>query len=255
MRAIQLYCSDNTIVLEPKVTGSANTNNQAMSVEDISTREQVLKAAIQQFAEHGFRGASIRGIASAAGVSPGLVQHHFGTKDGLRQACDEWVMYLLKDTQFQMLQRGAPPVDDSMVDRMNELQPVIDYMLMSLTSGSEIAAGWFREITEYTHDALTSGRIGPALDPDSQDTWAIAATQTAMALGVTAFYRNIHQALRESDEAELLLRVGRARMFLATDRILGTDTRERLAEALDRYAQSKTTGKPPPEHAPRGNSE
>jgi AcrR family transcriptional regulator len=228
------------------VTDSANANNPVLSAEDVSTRDQVLRAAIQQFAEHGFRGASIRGIATAAGVSPGLVQHHFGTKEGLRQACDEWVMYLLKDTQFQMLQRGAPPVDDSMVDRLKELQPVIDYMIMSLSSGSDIAAGWFRSVTEYTHDALTSGRIGPALDPETEDTWAIAAAQTAMALGITAFYRNIQQALGETDDAEMLLRVGRARMFLAPDRILGADTRERLAEALDRYQQSKMTGKPPP---------
>jgi AcrR family transcriptional regulator len=229
------------------MTNSASMNNSAMSEEDVSTRDQILRAAIQQFAEHGFRGASIRGIASAAGFSPGLVQHHFGTKENLQQACDQWVMNLLKDTQFQMLQRGAPPVDDSMVDRMNELQPVIDYMLMSLTSGSAIAAGWFREITEYTHDALTSGRIGPALDPETQDTWAIAATQTAMALGITAFYRNIQQSIGEFDDSEMLLRLARARMFLAPDSILGPDTRDRLAEALDRFEQSKTTGKPPPD--------
>jgi AcrR family transcriptional regulator len=35
------------------------------------------------FAERGFDGATIRGIASAAGVDPALVHHYFGSKDKL----------------------------------------------------------------------------------------------------------------------------------------------------------------------------
>ena len=46
----------------------------------------IVAAARAQFAERGFSDATLRGIADAAGVSVGLVQHHFGTKDGLRQA-------------------------------------------------------------------------------------------------------------------------------------------------------------------------
>ncbi len=47
------------------------------------TREAVLGAARAAFAERGFEGASIRGIAGAAGVDPALVHHYFGTKDDL----------------------------------------------------------------------------------------------------------------------------------------------------------------------------
>jgi AcrR family transcriptional regulator len=43
----------------------------------------VLAAAREAFAERGFDGASIRGIAAAAGVDPALVHHYFGTKDKL----------------------------------------------------------------------------------------------------------------------------------------------------------------------------
>jgi AcrR family transcriptional regulator len=225
----------------------SSTQNERAPGE-AETRTRILKAALCQFAEHGFRGASVRGIARAANVSPGLVQHHFGTKDGLREACDDWVMYLLKDTQYQMMQRGALPMNEDMASRLDELQPMIDYLIMSLSSGTEIAASWFSEITEYTHDALTSGRIGPALDPSSRDSWMIAATQAAMALGITAFYRTIQQTLNIEDDSEMIVRVGRARLFLASERILGEETRERLAEALDTYAQSKATGMPPPEH-------
>ncbi len=47
------------------------------------TRAEVLAAARTSFAEKGFRGTTIRAVASAAGVDPALVHHYFGTKDDL----------------------------------------------------------------------------------------------------------------------------------------------------------------------------
>ena len=47
------------------------------------TRAEVLAAARSSFAEKGFRGTTIRAVASAAAVDPALVHHYFGTKDDL----------------------------------------------------------------------------------------------------------------------------------------------------------------------------
>jgi AcrR family transcriptional regulator len=47
------------------------------------TRDAILAAARDQFADRGFDGASVRQIATSAGVDPALVHHYFGTKDGL----------------------------------------------------------------------------------------------------------------------------------------------------------------------------
>ncbi|MGY1812885.1 TetR/AcrR family transcriptional regulator [Blastococcus sp. SYSU D00820] len=49
----------------------------------------MLAAARTAFAERGFDGASIRAIATAAGVDPALVHHYFGTKDQLFLAAVE----------------------------------------------------------------------------------------------------------------------------------------------------------------------
>jgi AcrR family transcriptional regulator len=51
------------------------------------TREAILAAAREAFAERGFDAASIRGIATSAGVDPALVHHYFGTKEQLFRAC------------------------------------------------------------------------------------------------------------------------------------------------------------------------
>jgi AcrR family transcriptional regulator len=53
------------------------------------TRDAVLAAARAAFAERGFDGATIRGIAGDAGVDPALVHHYFGSKDKLFLAAVE----------------------------------------------------------------------------------------------------------------------------------------------------------------------
>ena len=53
------------------------------------TRAAVLVAARASFAEQGYRGTTIRAVASTAGVDPALVHHYFGTKDDLFLAAME----------------------------------------------------------------------------------------------------------------------------------------------------------------------
>jgi AcrR family transcriptional regulator len=47
------------------------------------TREQLLRAASNLFAEYGYKSVSIRQIADAAGVNSALIGYHFGGKQGL----------------------------------------------------------------------------------------------------------------------------------------------------------------------------
>ncbi|GAA2134063.1 TetR/AcrR family transcriptional regulator [Actinomadura napierensis] len=47
------------------------------------TREAILAAAREMFADKGYDGTSLRAIARAAGVDPALVHHFFGTKEGV----------------------------------------------------------------------------------------------------------------------------------------------------------------------------
>jgi TetR/AcrR family transcriptional regulator len=55
----------------------------------------LLKAGQSAFARHGFEGASLRGIAAAAGVDPALAAHHFGSKEALWEAViDRFALYL-----------------------------------------------------------------------------------------------------------------------------------------------------------------
>jgi AcrR family transcriptional regulator len=47
------------------------------------TREAILRAATEEFGEHGYDQATIRGVARRAGVDAALVHHYFGRKQDL----------------------------------------------------------------------------------------------------------------------------------------------------------------------------
>jgi AcrR family transcriptional regulator len=51
-------------------------------------RETIVASALRLFGEHGIEATSLRTVAKAAGISPALVVHHFGGKQGLVQATD-----------------------------------------------------------------------------------------------------------------------------------------------------------------------
>jgi AcrR family transcriptional regulator len=55
---------------------------------DLTARATIRNAALRLFAHHGPDAVTVREIATQAGVSPALVLHHFGSKDGLRAEVD-----------------------------------------------------------------------------------------------------------------------------------------------------------------------
>jgi AcrR family transcriptional regulator len=54
-----------------------------------TTRTAILSAARQEFSQRGFETATVRAIASAAGVDPALILHYFGSKRGVFVAAVE----------------------------------------------------------------------------------------------------------------------------------------------------------------------
>jgi TetR/AcrR family transcriptional regulator, regulator of cefoperazone and chloramphenicol sensitivity len=56
------------------------------------TRQRIIDAAIQLFGERGFKYASTRDIAAAAGVNAPALQYYFENKEGLYKACAEYII-------------------------------------------------------------------------------------------------------------------------------------------------------------------
>jgi TetR/AcrR family transcriptional regulator len=72
-------------------------------------RDAILHAALDVFAEHGFKGATIKTLASAAGLkSPALLYWYFPNKDELFRAVLLRYVPVLDDAEL----RAQPPADD-----------------------------------------------------------------------------------------------------------------------------------------------
>lgn len=63
------------------MSASPPSNRRAAKAD--ATRAAILASARKAFAEHGYDGAGLRGIAEAAGVTAMMVGRYFGSKEGL----------------------------------------------------------------------------------------------------------------------------------------------------------------------------
>jgi AcrR family transcriptional regulator len=123
--------------------------------QDLTARARIRDAALGQFADLGFSGATIRGIAEAAGVSPGLVQHHFGSKDGLRRACDEAVLELVR-RKITATQTGEITQPGFAASLYAAAGPVIRYLARAVVDGSGAGAALVDELVDGTERYLSA---------------------------------------------------------------------------------------------------
>ena len=114
----------------------------ASAVADSTSSARIRSAALEGFARDGVKATSIRDVAAAAGVSPGLVQHHFATKAALREAVDEHVLAIATES-FRDFPEGdsAAEIQKELGDRVTALvrdhQVMLRYVARSIGEGEE----------------------------------------------------------------------------------------------------------------------
>src|SRR5262252_1681214 len=134
-------------------------------------------------------GATIRDIAKAAGVSGGLVRHHFGSKDGLRAACDSYAL-------DQLMQIKEQAVDGQLANAgfMSAAHPTVlllyRYLARSLVDGSPAAAAMFDEMVELAEAWLAEHNPGQMADPHGY-----AALMIAMETGMLMMHEQLSRSL------------------------------------------------------------
>jgi AcrR family transcriptional regulator len=72
------------------------STQEAEQQRSLETRASILNAAIAEFADRGFEGASIRAIADRLGLQHPLITYHYRTKDILWRAAAEHAFAQIK---------------------------------------------------------------------------------------------------------------------------------------------------------------
>ena len=142
-----------------------------MRSADLTAAARIRDAAIEQFGEHGF-GVGLRAIAEAAGVSAALVIHHFGSKDGLRKACEDYIAETIRGTKSEALQSNDPATWFAQMAEIEEYAPLMAYLVRSMQTGGELANMLWRRMIdnaeEYMEEGVRAGTIKPSHDPKAR---------------------------------------------------------------------------------------
>ncbi|OBH45629.1 TetR/AcrR family transcriptional regulator [Mycobacterium mantenii] len=142
-----------------------------MRSADLTAAARIRDAAIEQFGEHGF-GVGLRTIAESAGVSAALVIHHFGSKEGLRKACEEYIAETIRNSKSEALQSNDPATWFAQMAEIEEYAPLMAYLVRSMQTGGDLAnLLWRRMIDnaeEYMEEGVRAGTIKPSRDPKAR---------------------------------------------------------------------------------------
>ncbi|GAA2590910.1 hypothetical protein GCM10010424_44130 [Streptomyces lienomycini] len=150
--------------------------------EDRTTRALIRDEALGLFAAHGPDSVTVRRIAAAAGVSPGLVVHHFGSKDGLRQEVDQYVVAVFEAMLGELTGEGSAEAFDSdasaaslsaaFTRHLPAGSPLPGYLRRLLLSDTDAGRLLFRRLYEVSRTALdglsAAGLAAPGRDPEAR---------------------------------------------------------------------------------------
>jgi AcrR family transcriptional regulator len=151
-------------------------NMRSAAADDRTARARIRDAGVRTFGTAGFD-APLRAVAAEAGVSAGLVMHHFGSKDGLRAACDEHVLRVIREAETDAFTRSGPGALLAQLAELDQYAPLVGYLVQALLSGGDLAATLLTRLTEdaesYLAEAVAAGRMRPSRDPAARAAYLV----------------------------------------------------------------------------------
>jgi AcrR family transcriptional regulator len=132
--------------------------------------QRIVAAALEGFARDGVKATSIRDVAAAAGVSPGLVQHYFPSKAALRAAVDDHVTKVAR-TALEVRKVDGDVIED-LAERLTAFVAdhfvALRYVARGVAESDDAAMAIFDTLTQLCLDQLSElerqGMLRPGLD-------------------------------------------------------------------------------------------
>jgi len=164
------------------------------SCGDLTAQARIRTAAIAHFARQGFQKARLRAIAATAGVSEALIFHHFGSKDGLRRTCDEYVLHVLIE-RARTAGRAAGMQDlDAYLSGPEEYQTHVQYMARAIQEDAP-AAGTFVDAMVEESEAIFRAGAAAGTMREFSDPRALAVLNLVLGLAVLTMAPPLTRAL------------------------------------------------------------
>jgi len=123
--------------------------------QDLTAKARIRNTALDLYASQGEDRTSMRAIAAAAGVTVGLLVHHYGTKDRIRDAVEDLVVDYFRQA-IARAPAGGSPADiaaarDAAVAEMLMADPeVVNYMRRALLDPAGLRGHLLERLTELS---------------------------------------------------------------------------------------------------------
>lgn len=210
---------------------------RSTAADDLTTRARIRDAAIVLFGRDGFAATSVRAVATAAGVSPALVLHHFGSKDGLRAACDDYVLdeFLGRRDELAQSPERAAAMIRVWLSEFEQYRSLVDYLGRMATDDTPAADELFDRLLAGTA-AMFRTQVAAGIMRESSDPELLAAYVTTYGLAPLLLRRQLTRALGAAGFDEELIRRSTLPILEFYTHGLYTDDRYLVAarDALDR---------------------
>ncbi|MET8427480.1 TetR/AcrR family transcriptional regulator [Nocardia sp. NPDC059246] len=154
--------------------------NPRATNDDLTAKARIRNAAMDLFAQYGDSRVSLRAVAAEAGVTLGLVQHHFKTKDGLRDAVDKLVVDYFAQTVASIPPTGthaevASARDEAVRRMLHDNPAVVNYIRRSLLEPSETRIHLLDALVDLTRSEVAGLREAGLASTDKPESAQIVA--------------------------------------------------------------------------------
>ena len=210
--------------------------------DDSTTRSRIRDAAIVLFGRGGYDATSLRAIAQAAGVSAGLVIHHFGSKEQLRSACDEHIVEAVLGREENLAVSDLAATMQRWLADVDSYRPDLDYLSRMITDGSGAGDRLFDSLLDRTEKMLDDSESAGIMT-ESSDQRMRAVLVAIYGLVPLIFERHIGRALGEPGLSEgAVRRMTIPTLELYTHGLYASDaTLEAARQALRTSAPASTS--------------
>lgn len=195
--------------------------------DDRTGRARIRDAALHLFGERGHAATTMRDIAERAGVSPALVVHHFGSKQGLRDAVDDHLADQIREGKFAAMTGSLAPDPTTYRAMADQYAPAMAYLGRALAEDAEVGRRlydrMFADAVEYLAAGVEAGVLQPTDDPRAR-----AAALLNVGLAQTLLQHHTTRVLGAATDLDALLRTAGPLIDLYTDGLF-TDDRFRTA--------------------------
>ncbi len=216
-----------------------STQTHSPRAADRTGRDRILDAAITRFSADGMAGTSLKAIAEDAEVSPALIVHHFGSKEGLRRACDAHVLDVLREQLREAAAQGEQlDVLEAFRRRQQRHASALPYVARALAEGGPAVDQLVDELAEETvrvaAQHVATGAYVPSSHPRER-----ALVLLIWSLGAVALHDHVRRLLGAdlTGEPAALLPYLRGATEILTEGLFTPALHERVREAITRLEE------------------